>query len=121
MKRLKWMLAAFAVIALSTATQAFQETKGGVAQEQQEAAPSAQIVGPAKGLDLSNTGVSVAEPGGVEVRIPGLGKLGVLPKFDFGLELLYGLNESKTLDSQQPFSNSEEDDVQIRGSIKHRF
>ena len=32
---------------------------------------------------------------GTEIRIPGLGKLGVLPKMDFGLELLYGAADQK--------------------------
>jgi hypothetical protein len=41
----------------------------------------------------------------------------VLPKLDFGLELLYGANEQKGL----PSDTSHPDDVQIRGTIKHRF
>jgi len=48
-------------------------------------------------LNLDGTGTSIetrSPASGTEVRIPGLGKLGVLPKFDFGLELLYG--EQKT-------------------------
>ena len=54
---------------------------------------------------------------GTEIRIPGLGKLGTLPKMDFGLELLYGANEQKgpIQDKTDP------DDVQLRGTIKHRF
>ena len=50
------------------------------------------------------------------MRIPGLGTVGVLPKLDFGLELLYG-NEQKG-----PFEDkTSPDDVQLRGTIKHRF
>ncbi|MDX2158861.1 MAG: hypothetical protein SFW09_20350 [Hyphomicrobiaceae bacterium] len=119
MLRLRWMLVCTALAVSSSAAPAFQETKGGVSGEPQ--APAAARGAPAGQLDLKDTGVSVAPPTGVEVRIPGLGKLGVLPKFDFGLELLYGVGEQKsgTGDRQAPLSP--EDDVQIRGSLKHRF
>lgn len=57
---------------------------------------------------------------GTEVRIPGLGKLGVLPKMDFGLELLYGASEGKAVEPpQNPAVN--DDDLRIRGTVKHRF
>lgn len=118
----KWMLAGLGLGLLSTAGYAFQETTGVVAPGQQSAPVVANPgASGASGLDVRNTGVSVAEPSGVEVRIPGLGKLGVLPKFDFGLELLYGVNEAKpgAIDNQLPQSPA--DDVQIRGSLKHRF
>jgi hypothetical protein len=72
-------------------------------------------------LDLKDTGVSVAPSTGVEVRIPGLGKLGVLPKFDFGLDILYGMNETKNTEAERQLPTSPGDDVQIRGSLKHRF
>jgi hypothetical protein len=114
------MLLAAALGWASTAALAFQETKGGVTDGQQPAAGHT----PGKAaptLDLKDTGVSVAPPGGVEVRIPGLGKLGVLPKFDFGLELLYGVNEQKAGDTERQLPASPSDDVQIRGSLKHRF
>jgi hypothetical protein len=51
------------------------------------------------------------------VRIPGLGTVGVLPKLDFGLELLYGASEQKGV----PEEKADPNDVQIRGTIKHRF
>lgn len=54
---------------------------------------------------------------GIEINIPGIGKLGVLPKLDFGLELLYGANEPKATEEQSQTG----DDVRIRGSVKHRF
>jgi hypothetical protein len=68
---------------------------------------------PAKGLNLEMQ----LTPPGTEIRIPGLGKVGVLPKLDFGLELLYGANEQKGTfeDKTNP------DDVQLRGTFKHRF
>ena len=128
MRRLGLMLVCCGLGALSTAALAFQESKGGVAEgQQQQAAPQAgtkeqpldlrDVGGDA--IELRDTGVSVAPPAGVEVRIPGLGKLGVLPKFDFGLELLYGANDQKLQEMERQTAPG--DDVQIRGSFKHRF
>lgn len=57
---------------------------------------------------------------GTEVSIPGLGKLGVLPKMNFGLELLYGANEQQR-DRMENDPGPETDDLRIRGSVKHRF
>jgi hypothetical protein len=97
-----------------------EENKGGVAEEQQ-AGSNGKAGDRSPGLDLKDTGVSVAAPSGVEVRIPGLGKLGVLPKFDFGLELLYGVNDQKFNEGDRRLPDEQSDDVQIRGSLKHRF
>lgn len=61
---------------------------------------------------------------GTEIRIPGLGKLGTLPKMDFGLELLYGATEDGTTDrNSEPPSNGPDaqQDLMIHGSMKHRF
>ncbi len=56
-------------------------------------------------------------PEGTEIRIPGLGKLGVLPKLDFGLELLYGAQDSAVIDDEP----GDGDQLTIRGRVKHRF
>jgi len=117
MRRLKWMLVCLGLGALSSAALAFQESKGGVAVDEQ---PDAKVAPGVPSLDLKDTGVSVAPTTGVEVRIPGLGKLGVLPKFDFGLELLYGVNE-KAEEAERQGQSIPGDDMQIRGSLKHRF
>lgn len=58
--------------------------------------------------------------GGTEIRIPGLGKLGTLPKMDFGLELLYGATETEKPAEPQRIEDGNED-LTIRGSVKHRF
>jgi len=61
---------------------------------------------------------------GAEIRIPGLGKLGTLPKMDFGLELLYGAAEdNRTEQNSEPPANGPESpqDLTIHGSMKHRF
>jgi len=72
---------------------------------------------PAKGLNLKVPELSLGKGTGTEVRIPGFGTVGVLPKLDFGLELLYGATESKGM----PQDKTDSGDVQIRGTIKHRF
>jgi hypothetical protein len=69
------------------------------------------------GLSLKMPEVSIGKGTGTEVRIPGIGTVGVLPKLDFGLELLYGATEQRGV----PEDKSEPSDVQIRGTIKHRF
>lgn len=77
--------------------------------------PGKSLGDPSKGLSLTTPEIQLAP--GTEVRIPGIGTVGVLPKLDFGLELLYGANEQKG-----PFPDkSSPDDVQLRGTIKHRF
>lgn len=55
---------------------------------------------------------------GTEVRIPGLGKLGVLPKLDFGLDVLYGAADDRR---QPPGAQGTSDEVTIKGSLKHKF
>lgn len=120
MLRLRWILVGAAVGLVSSAALAFQESKGGVADGQQSGAGLAAKKDGGQ-LDLRDTGTSIAPPSGVEVRIPGLGKLGVLPKFDFGLELLYGVNEQKSSEIERQSQPGPGEDVQIKGSLKHRF
>ena len=102
---------------IATAANAFQETKGGAVSEQpaQEAAPAGKV------LDLGTTAPPSSKSTGTEVRIPGLGTLGVLPKLDFGLELLYGVNEDKRLETEKGPQEPADDGMQIRGTLKHRF
>lgn len=100
---------------------AFQEGKPDATGEKPAAAvtpvEAPKTPDPGKGLTLKMPEVSIGQGTGTEVRIPGFGKVGVLPKLDFGLELLYGATESKGL----PQDKTEPGDVQIRGTIKHRF
>lgn len=60
---------------------------------------------------------------GTEIRIPGLGKIGTLPKMDFGLDLLYGAAEDSNKAPNLPESQNSDDqkDLMIHGSVKHRF
>jgi hypothetical protein len=115
------LLMSLALLGLAAqAALAFQEGTPGNSSDK----PAAQIqtVEPpkgsdsGKGLSLKTPELSLGQGTGTEVRIPGFGKVGVLPKLDFGLELLYGATEAKGLpDKPEP------SDVQIRGTIKHRF
>jgi hypothetical protein len=112
-------LGAALVISGSSAL-AFQEQNAGsvpqAAPSQEQAAPAAPATG----------GVEFATPvpkdeGGTEVRIPGLGTLGVLPKMDFGLELLYGANDGKTDAAPTDPQETAPVDLMIRGTVKHNF
>jgi hypothetical protein len=63
---------------------------------------------------------------GTEIRIPGLGKIGTLPKMDFGLDLLYGAVEDDNAKTTPDFPSGPQDsdekrDLMIHGSVKHRF
>jgi hypothetical protein len=108
------MLAALAAVA-STDVIAMEEQRGAVpggvavpdapkAQEQDQSSPQ-----------KSDTGT--------EIRIPGLGKIGTLPKMDFGLDLLYGAAEdgNKSPDVPDSHDTDEQRDMMIHGSVKHRF
>lgn len=84
-------------------------------QPKQNSAPAAEL----SGGDPAKSGA-----GGTEVRIPGLGSLGVLPKMDFGLELLYGANDKSQPQVEPPESPTaapQPDDLTIRGTMKHNF
>lgn len=74
------------------------------------------------GAEFSVPSAGAPAEDGTEVYIPGLGRLGVLPKMDFGLELLYGANDAKAnqrrLDVAPTTSN---DDLRVRGTVKHNF
>ena len=113
MNRLKLIIVGSVLGFLSSGALAFQESKGGT--QGVPGQPSGPVVTP---LDTEGTGVSIDQRV-TEIRIPGLGKLGVLPKFDFGLDLLYGVNEPKPPVPGEHGHGT--DDVQIRGSLKHRF
>lgn len=101
---------------------AFQEQTVGGAPAAGESTPAdAPAPGTAqKPADMQLTPEEAPKPAeGTEVRIPGLGKLGVLPKMDFGLELLYGANDGAAAASQP--QEQPDDDLQIRGTVKHNF
>jgi hypothetical protein len=109
-----------ALAVASMPARAFQEQQSGGAPV--TPAPAAQAAplettNPGLGVSEAPAVVDVGEPG-TEVRIPGLGTLGVLPKMDFGLELLYGARDAKQPDA---VTDLPADDLRIRGSLKHNF
>ena len=63
--------------------------------------------------------VSALPRTGTEIRVPGLGQIGSLPKFDFGLELLYGASEPKGV--REELNKNDQNDLQIRGSLKFKL
>ncbi len=111
MTLLRTVLIACLMLGAATAALAFQEQRQGAPAAQAPAAdfsaPSAPEAGkPALGV--------------TEVRIPGLGKLGNLPRMDFGLELLYGAAETKP-QTVTPREDLRDDDLTIRGTVRHKF
>jgi hypothetical protein len=106
-------LMAVAVLVLaSSATLAFQE--------QQSSVPAAKA-GAAAQLDVPQVNVPETSSKGTPVRIPGLGTLGVIPKMDFGLELLYGVADPTNPVKRPELKSTDADEPLIRGAIKHKF
>lgn len=73
-----------------------------------------------KELGLQDPSASLPKSAtGTEVRIPGLGVIGVIPKMDFGLELLYSASDpaSKTA----PLDDQEPGDLSLKGRVKRSF
>lgn len=105
-----------ALALVSTAALGFEEQKAPapVPGTGATAAPAA----PAGPVELSAPPPKSKSDEGTEVRIPGLGKLGVLPKMDFGLELLYGASEPKPQSEERELPN---DELMVRGTVKHSF
>jgi hypothetical protein len=123
----KRLMAVIAVLgALASPALAFQETTTGTgsgappeAAVVPDTAPPKTTAEPSKGLTLKVPEVSTGQ--GTEIRIPGIGTVGVLPKLDFGLELLYGASEGAGDAKGLPPDRNEPGDAQIRATIKHRF
>jgi len=75
-----------------------------------------------KSLDLSaGKELPSREDEKSSVGIPGLGSLGVLPKLDFGLELLYGDKPVAVAEPRDDAIESDPDGLRIKGTFKHRF
>ena len=101
---------------------AFAATQAFAFQEQRQGGSPGAASSPAPAVDLSSPPSQDARPGsGTEVRIPGLGRLGNLPRMDFGLELLYGAAETKQPIAPAGREEPRDDDLTIRGSVRHKF
>ena len=110
-------LVGVALLLCSVRAFAFQEQPAG--SPAPAAAPPAAEQQAKPNTNLAAPDSADSNAGGTEVRIPGLGKLGNLPKMDFGLELLYGAADNKQ--SEQPQREDGRDELTIRGSVKHKF
>lgn len=110
-----WVSAALsaAVLALAcTASVAFEEQKMGSGP-----APASPAAAAAAGVQAP---VPPVKKEGTEIRLPGLGTIGTLPKMDFGLELLYGAAETSKPEEPSRIEDQPEN-LTIKGSIKHNF
>jgi hypothetical protein len=122
MMRLVLYFLGFAVLGTGSAL-AFEQVQGGGTPPAAETAPAPHFEAPSP--DSGKSGLALTIPdaagksGGTEVRIPGFGKVGILPKLDFGLELLYGASEEQKVFPEEKLDPNA--DLQIRGTIKHRW
>ncbi|MFT3730863.1 MAG: hypothetical protein QM780_05455 [Hyphomicrobium sp.] len=119
MRRLGLVLVVLAALAAARGTDVF------AMEEQRGAIPGGVAVPDApKSQEQEESAPAKAETG-TEIRIPGLGKIGTLPKMDFGLDLLYGAAEDDNAKTTPDFQNGKDDDekrdLMIHGSVKHRF
>lgn len=112
-KRLAKVVSVCVALAAAATTAFALEEQRGPAPVQAPAADGAKA-------QVQDSTAAVKKDGGTEIRIPGLGKLGTLPKMDFGLELLYGAAEGKPA-AQDPVPQDPDQELTIRGSVKHRF
>ena len=103
----------------SQSAMAFQEEQVGVTPDGVVVEKAPDIGGTS---NFESATGQVGADKGLEVRIPGLGSLGVLPKMDFGLELLYGASGTPD-EAKQDDKNltNENGDLRVRGTVKHRF
>jgi hypothetical protein len=105
----------------ATHVSAFTETK--IQPPAGQTAPEA----PAANLNVEkengSTGLTLTTPGDgsgeTELNIPGVGTIGKIPKLDFGLELLYGNSAEEGAPGAEV--ENRQDDVLIKGKIRHRF
>jgi hypothetical protein len=125
--RLKIILAAGGLALAITAggsddARAFTETTVPPAQPQTSQpapAPQLQLQKPEAGDGLSLVKPGDSNAGGTELRIPGIGSVGTVPKLDFGLDLLYGAG-SDPVQQERP-QDADGKDVTIKGTLRHRF
>jgi hypothetical protein len=110
-RRLGFVMGVLAAMAAAASTvSALEEQRGPVPSVVSPDAPKAEVQDQAGAAKTDS---------GTEIRIPGLGKLGTLPKMDFGLELLYGADDAKPAQETQPQEGDQ--GLMIHGSVKHNF
>jgi hypothetical protein len=104
-----YITAAILLAGFSQAALAFQEQGGRASPGTEATTPAANVTAPNNPLPKTGT----------EIRVPGLGQIGSLPKFDFGLELLYGASEPKGV--REELNKTDPNDLQIRGTFKFKL
>ena len=110
-----------------SAANAFEQTQMGASgipssasQSERTANNKPQSVIP--GVSLAAPEQNSSESKGLEVRLPGFGVIGTLPKFDFGLELLYGNDRDKNnAENPSQLPSLGDEPLVIHGSLKHKF
>lgn len=104
------------LVAVSGGALAFDQQGGqpGSAQAQPPAVAAPQGAGDLKGLNLQTPDMPGKKQDGTPIRLPGLGVIGVIPKVEFGLDLLYGANESKGPDAEK----TEPGELTVRGKVR---
>ena len=114
-------LVGLSVLALLSANAvAFEQTQvlPKTPEEATEAAVSKGSAPPAEpSVELALPDDATAEKSGPTISLPGIGKIGTLPKLDFGLELLYDSEQSATSNVDEAGDAG----VSIRGTVKHKF
>jgi hypothetical protein len=123
MMRASGTILALAVVGFTSHALAFEEkVVPGTAAPAQGMAVGKTAKSGASGLELN---VPSAGRPDTEIQIPGLGTIGVLPKLDFGLELLYGANSAANETVETPLEmnapEAQPDALTLRGAIKNKF
>ena len=99
----------------ATNASAFEQTQmGGAAPSDQNASQPA-----VPGVQLVTPDRKAKPSAGTQLRLPGFGVIGTLPKLDFGLELLYGEDGGANVADEDRGQVSE--GLTIHGSLKHKF
>ncbi len=112
------------VLIVLAALTAVRSTDGIAMEEQRGAIPGGVSVPDAPKAQEQEESLPAKTDTGTEIRIPGLGKIGTLPKMDFGLDLLYGAAEDESKAAPEfpnPQDSDEQRDMMIHGTMKHRF
>ena len=118
----RFFLASIGGCLLANAAVAFEQSgASGGAKTAVPASPAAPMAGVGNTLSLESGELATKPSTGGDVRIPGLGALGVLPKLDFGLELLYGEGRAEAIRPRDDDAAVDNDGLQIKGTLKHRF
>jgi hypothetical protein len=113
MRRLLAIVTGLTALLVAGPAFAFEQTPDAPPQVANDAAPAAKA--PA---------VELGEPAAEQSKTPSGMKVlgfGILPKLDFGLELLYGDKQAQQLQLEQGGLSDENDDFTVLGKINRHF